>query len=159
VKQTQNEVDLDNLIRIGELARRTGITVATLRYFESEELIECVRTRSRYRMFPKDTVKTIADILHLKSLHIPLKEIRAILLSRRQSQEQSSEKYAELKARLAHAMEQRRVWEQQETQVRVLLSYYGQEETPLPIKSEDRPSLQFYPEFRDLLQTGRPVFV
>lgn len=131
MQQPQAEDDLDNLIRIGELARRTGITVATLRYFESEELIECVRTRSRYRMFTKDTVKTIADILHLKSLRIPLKEIRSILLSRRQSQEQSSEKYTELKARLAYALDQRRVWEDQVHQVRVLLSFYDHSDDPV----------------------------
>ena len=108
MKEPHDEVDYNNLIRIGELARRTGITVATLRYFESEELIACVRTRSRYRMFPKETVQVIGDIMHLKTLRLPLKEIRAILRNRSQREGQSCEEYEELQNRLAHILEQKR---------------------------------------------------
>lgn len=127
MKQPHLEVDYDGLIRIGELARRTGISVATLRYFESEELIECVRTSTRYRMFSKETIQVIADIMHLKSLRIPLKEIRTILRSHSLSPEQSGQGLEELQARLTHILEQKRMWDEQESLVRALLSYHNSE--------------------------------
>jgi len=130
MKEPHDEVDYNNLIRIGELARRTGITVATLRYFESEELIACVRTRSRYRMFPKETVQVIGDIMHLKTLRLPLKEIRAILRNRSQREGQSCEEYEELQNRLAHILEQKRVWDEQESQVRSMLAFYDSQQEP-----------------------------
>lgn len=130
MKEPHDEVDYNNLIRIGELARRTGITVATLRYFESEELIACVRTRSRYRMFPKETVQVIGDIMHLKTLRLPLKEIRAILRNRSQGEGQSCEEYEELQNRLAHILEQKRVWDEQESQVRSMLAFYDSQQEP-----------------------------
>lgn len=135
MREPHDEVDYNNLIRIGELARRTGITVATLRYFESEELIACVRTRSRYRMFPKETVQVINDIMHLKSLRLPLKEIRKILRNRSQGPQPGSEEYEELQSRLAHILEQKRVWDEQEDQVRNLLAFYDSQpesQTPKP---------------------------
>ena len=130
MKEPHDEVDYNNLIRIGELARRTGITVATLRYFESEELIACVRTRSRYRMFPKETVQVIGDIMHLKTLRLPLKEIRAILRNRSQGEGQSCEEYEELQNRMAHILEQKRVWDEQECQVRSMLAFYDSQQEP-----------------------------
>ena len=130
MKEPHDEVDYNNLIRIGELARRTGITAATLRYFESEELIACVRTRSRYRMFPKETVQVIGDIMHLKTLRLPLKEIRAILRNRSQGEGQSCEEYEELQNRLAHILEQKLVWDEQESQVRSMLAFYDSQQEP-----------------------------
>ncbi|ODT79854.1 hypothetical protein ABS71_00810 [bacterium SCN 62-11] len=114
-----------DLIRIGDLSRVTGVPIATLRYYESEGLIECVRARSKYRMFPKGTVDIVGRIVHLKSLKIPLSEIRRIFTTARQSEEEASlatqEHYLELKQRLAHILERKRVWEEQERQVRLLL--------------------------------------
>ena len=54
-----------DFIRIGDLSRITGVPIATLRYYESEGLIECVRTRSKYRMFTRETVELVLRILHL----------------------------------------------------------------------------------------------
>lgn len=114
-----------DLIRIGDLSRVTGVPIATLRYYESEGLIECVRARSKYRMFPKETVDIVGRIVHLKSLKIPLSEIRRIFTTARQAGEEASqatqEHYLELKQRLAHILERKRVWEEQERQVRLLL--------------------------------------
>ena len=108
MKEPHDEVDYNNLIRIGELAR----------------------TRSRYRMFPKETVQVIGDIMHLKTLRLPLKEIRAILRNRSQGEGQSCEEYEELQNRLAHILEQSRVWDEQESQVRSMLAFYDSQQEP-----------------------------
>lgn len=117
----------ESLVRIGDLARRTGVPVATLRYYEKEGLIQCVRTRSKYRLFTEDTADTIKHILHLKSLKIPLAEIRQIILGN--SGKSTLEDYQKLQERLAHILEQKSVWEEQERRLRLLLASFPPEVT------------------------------
>jgi DNA-binding transcriptional MerR regulator len=114
----------ENLVRIGDLSRRTGVAVATLRYYESEGLIHCVRTHTKYRLFTEETVEIVQRIVHLKSLKIPLGEIRQILLS--SGGQAGSEDYAELQRRLSYILEQKSVWEDQERRVRLMLSSFPQ---------------------------------
>lgn len=114
----------DDLVRIGDLSRLTGVAIATLRYYESEGLIECVRTRSKYRLFTQQTVETVRRIVHLKNLKIPLREIKHILLSN--AGKASPEDYDELQRRLSHILEQKSVWEEQERRVRLMLASFPQ---------------------------------
>ena len=117
----------EDLIRIGDLSHVTGVPIATLRYYESEGLIMCVRTRSKYRMFPKETVDVVMRILHLKSLKIPLAEIRRIF-STDDSPQATREYYLELQQRLAHILERKSLWEEEENKVRQLLEAFPTEE-------------------------------
>lgn len=109
------------LIRIGDLSRITGVPIATLRYYESEGLIGCVRTRSKYRIFSADTVEIVRRIVYLKSLKISLAEIRRIVQVTSDSGEATRERYLELRQQLDHILEQKSVWEEQEHKVRLLL--------------------------------------
>lgn len=109
-----------DLIRIGDLSRITGVPIATLRYYESEGLIECVRTRSKYRMFTRETVDLVLRILHLKSLKISLGDIRRIFQPD-ETGEASREHYLELQQRLAHILERKSVWEEEERKIRLVL--------------------------------------
>jgi DNA-binding transcriptional MerR regulator len=126
MQQRSNPLPKDDnnksLVRIGDLARRTGVAIATLRYYESEGLIECVRTRTKYRLFSEETVETVQRIVHLKSLKIPLIEIRRILKSASLPAQATREHYQELKKRLAHILEQKSVWDEQERIVRLVLA-------------------------------------
>lgn len=114
-----------DMIRIGDLSRETDVPIATLRYYEAEGLIRCLRTRSRYRMFDRGTVKQVKQILYLKGLKFPLHEIRQILASN--AGHSSLEDYLLLKERLAHVLEQKALWEDQEARVRLLLDSFPPE--------------------------------
>ena len=116
----------EDLIRIGDLSRVTGVPIATLRYYESEGLIACVRTRSKYRMFPKETIDIVMRILHLKSLKIPLAEIRRIF-STDETGEETREYFLELQQRLTHILERKSIWEEEERKVRQLLESFESE--------------------------------
>ena len=70
-------------LTIGEVARRAGIGVETIRYYEREGLIqEPERTESGYRQFPPDTVQRLRFIAHAKRLGFSLKEIAELLALR-----------------------------------------------------------------------------
>lgn len=70
-------------LTIGEVARRAGIGVETIRYYEREGLIqEPDRTDSGYRQFPPETVQRLRFIAHAKRLGFSLKEIAELLALR-----------------------------------------------------------------------------
>jgi Cd(II)/Pb(II)-responsive transcriptional regulator len=67
-------------MRIGELAKKAGIAVATLRYYEQEGLIESpARSESNYRRYGPEAVTRLGFVLRCRSLGIGLPEIRRLL--------------------------------------------------------------------------------
>lgn len=67
-------------IRIGELARRTGCAVVTIRYYETEGLLpQPVRSGGNYRLYDDAHVERLQFILHCRSLDMTLTEVRTLL--------------------------------------------------------------------------------
>ncbi|HKY52188.1 MAG TPA: MerR family transcriptional regulator [Candidatus Limnocylindria bacterium] len=67
-------------MRVGELARRSGISATTLRYYERMGLLRpAARSVSGYRDYPKESVQQLALIGRAKELGFSLKEIKALL--------------------------------------------------------------------------------
>jgi DNA-binding transcriptional MerR regulator len=52
-------------VRIGELSRRTGVSVRLLRYYEEQDLLRPVRRPSGYREYREADVTTV---LHIRNL-------------------------------------------------------------------------------------------
>lgn len=70
-------------MKIGELARRTGCTVETLRFYERRGLLEALsRSESNYRSFDESSVRRIQFIRHCRSLDMGLDEIIQLLATR-----------------------------------------------------------------------------
>lgn len=77
--------------KIGELAKKTGISVQTIRYYEVEGLIHTsYRTSRGYRYFNEESIKIIEFIKYYKSLGFSLKEISVLL-----TYEKDPDKYCE----------------------------------------------------------------
>ena len=106
-------------MKTGELSRLTGMSIAMLHYYEVEGLSQCLRTESNKREFPETAVKTVQRILHLRSLKIPIKEIKKILGGFPHPSVGSSVNLEELQARLEYVLTQKAVWEQQEHEIRL----------------------------------------
>ena len=70
-------------MRIGELARKAGVDVQTVRYYEREGLLEApARTGSGYRTYGPEHLERLNFVRHCRSLDMPLAEIgRLIALS------------------------------------------------------------------------------
>lgn len=65
---------------IGELAKKAGVSIDTIRYYERGGLIEPVAVReSGYREFDKSAVETLGFIMRAKDLGFSLREIRNLL--------------------------------------------------------------------------------
>lgn len=66
------------LLTIGQLARRTGLTIRTLRHYEQLGLIAPpLRLMSGYRVYDAARIAQLYRALALKALRVPLKEIAA----------------------------------------------------------------------------------
>ena len=74
-------------LAIGEVAKQTGVTVETIRFYEKEELLPApARARSGYRIYPPEVVKRILFIQRAKELGFSLKEIAELLNLRQTAQ-------------------------------------------------------------------------
>lgn len=69
-----------SLLKIGELASRTGSSVETIRYYEQQHLLpQPQRSSGNYRLYGDVHVKRLQFIRHCRSLDMTLDEIRALL--------------------------------------------------------------------------------
>lgn len=67
-------------MRIGELARLTGATVETIRYYEREGLLpKAERTASNYRIYGNAHAERLSFIRNCRNLDMASDEIRALL--------------------------------------------------------------------------------
>ena len=63
------------LMKIGELATRTGATVETIRYYEKEKLLpEPSRSQGNYRLYREEHIERLQFILHCREVNSLLDE-------------------------------------------------------------------------------------
>ena len=68
------------MLRIGQLAKESGVGVETVRFYENQGLIGSAgRSASGYRQFPASTVKQIRFIQQAKKLGFSLQEIGELI--------------------------------------------------------------------------------
>lgn len=71
---------MDRRLTIGEVARRTGVPVKTLRFYSDEGLLPPAdRTASGYRLYGEDDLARLARIRTLRDVGLDLATIRAVL--------------------------------------------------------------------------------
>lgn len=68
-----------DLIPIGEMARRTGLSVSAIRFYEDKRLIEPVRTGGNQRRFLRSDIRRLSFILIAQRLGLTLGEIEEAL--------------------------------------------------------------------------------
>jgi MerR family redox-sensitive transcriptional activator SoxR len=66
-------------LSVGDVARRSGVAVSAIHFYEAEGLISGWRTAANHRRYPRGTLRRIAIIKVAQRAGIPLKEIAAAL--------------------------------------------------------------------------------
>ena len=66
-------------IPIGELSRRTGCNIETIRYYERIGVLPPPRRNGRYRSFDADDVARLVFVRRARELGFTLDEVRALL--------------------------------------------------------------------------------
>ena len=79
-KPEKDDIDNDNLLRIGELAKQTGEVISTIRYWTKQGLLEVAEfSESGYQFYNYDMIKRVELIKKLKNYRLTLEEIKANL--------------------------------------------------------------------------------
>ena len=103
------------MLSIGQVARRAGVGVETVRYYEREGLLEePPRRASGYRQYSEEVVKRLHFIKRAQKLGFSLKEINELLLLRVDAQNaceevklRTEEKIAEIEQKLVELQRMR----------------------------------------------------
>ena len=69
----------NDLLPIGELARRTGLSVSAIRFYEERGLVEALRTSGNQRRFLRGDIRRLSFILIAQRLGLSLAEIEQAL--------------------------------------------------------------------------------
>ena len=64
-----------DLLTIGELARRTGLSVSAIRFYEDKGLVEAMRTGGNQRRFLRSDIRRLSFVLIAQKLGLSLGEI------------------------------------------------------------------------------------
>jgi DNA-binding transcriptional MerR regulator len=102
-----SEADKTSPLKIGEVARRAGIGVETLRFYERSGLLDRpARTEGGYRLYDAGALKTLEFIKRAQSLGFTLEEIKRIIAESRAGQRPCAEVRETVRRRLAELDEQ-----------------------------------------------------
>ncbi|MFJ8828355.1 MerR family transcriptional regulator [Streptomyces sp. NPDC102467] len=66
-------------MRIGEVARRTGVSVRALRYYEEQDLLQAERSSGGQRQYPDSAVDRVHLIQQLFAAGLPSRSVRGVL--------------------------------------------------------------------------------
>ena len=72
-------MDKGDLLTIGDTAQRAGVTVPTLRFYESKRLIRAHRTAGNQRRYPRHTLRRLAFIRAAQRFGLSLADVRDAL--------------------------------------------------------------------------------
>ena len=71
----------DELLTIGEVAARTGLSTSALRFYEREGLLRSERTSGGQRRYPREVLRRVAFVRVAQSIGLDLEQIAELLES------------------------------------------------------------------------------
>jgi MerR family redox-sensitive transcriptional activator SoxR len=74
-------MSLQTLLSIGELSRRTGLSVSAIRFYEAQGLVRAVRTGGNQRRFARADIRRLSFAQIAQTLGLSIAEIAAELAS------------------------------------------------------------------------------
>ncbi|MEM0946353.1 MAG: redox-sensitive transcriptional activator SoxR [Pseudomonadota bacterium] len=102
-KLRRNEIRLP----IGEVARRTGLAVTAIRFYEEEGLIAPIRDAGGRRHFPRSDIRRLSFIRILQGFGFTLGRIREVLAGLPESRTPTPADWAAIADRLRGDLDQR----------------------------------------------------
>ncbi|MGH9769234.1 MAG: heavy metal-responsive transcriptional regulator [Blastocatellia bacterium] len=89
-------------LKIGEVAKRTGIGIETLRFYERSGLLnQPARTEGGYRLYDAEALKVLEFIKRAQTLGFTLEEIKRVMAESRAGQSPCAEVRETVRRRLA----------------------------------------------------------
>lgn len=126
------------MLKIGVIAKQTGVSVGTLRYYENLKLIQpSQRSESGYRYYDENAIQRILFIKKAQTLQFSLSEIGQILAIREQGNPVCSKVKALLNQKIGHIDTQI----QHLHELKTLLEEYQSQWTERPLDEPNNPDI------------------
>ncbi len=74
-----SKTSISNVLTVGQVAKRSGVAVSTLHFYESKGLIQSWRNSGGQRRYPREVLRSVAIIKTAQRLGIPLADIAEAL--------------------------------------------------------------------------------
>lgn len=100
-------MDTRDLLTIGEVAARAGVSVQTLRFYETKGLVHATRTAGNQRRYPRHTLRRLALVRAAQRFGLALDEIREALDSLPAQRPPTARDWARLSRRWHDALQER----------------------------------------------------
>ena len=97
----------DRTLSIGELARRTGLTVSAIRFYESRGLVRAIRTGGNQRRFLRSDIRRLSFALIAQQLGLTLGQIEAELATLPQGRAPSRADWQAISARIRGVLDEK----------------------------------------------------
>ena len=95
------------VLGVGEVARRSGVAVSTVHFYQAKGLIAGWRSSGNQRRFPRGVLRRIAFIRVAQRAGVPLSEIRTVLSSLPHGRAPSQEDWRQLSSQWRAEVEER----------------------------------------------------
>ena len=95
------------LLTIGDLARRTGLSVSAIRFYEARGLVSAARTSGNQRRFPRSEIRRLSFALIAQRLGLTLAEIETELATLPQGRPPSRDDWNAISQRVRGALDAR----------------------------------------------------
>ena len=96
-----------DLLTVGEIAKRSGVAVSAIHFYESKGLIRSVRTSGNQRRFARPELRRVAVIKVAQRAGISLTEIRDALDALPTDRNVNAKDWARLSKRWKHELDER----------------------------------------------------
>lgn len=98
---------MNDVLTVGELARRSGVATSALRFYEDKGLIRSQRNASGHRRYPRYVIRRIAFIVFAQKIGLTLEEIGAELAKLPQNRAPDGSDWSKLSARWTSRIDER----------------------------------------------------
>jgi MerR family redox-sensitive transcriptional activator SoxR len=96
-----------NLLSIGDLARRTGLSVSAIRFYEARGLVGAIRTGGNQRRFLRSDIRRLSFAMVAQRLGLTLAEVQAELATLPDGQAPTQADWTAISSRLRDRLNDR----------------------------------------------------
>src|SRR5829696_2525837 len=98
---------MSSLLTIGELARRTGLAVSAIRFYEGRGLVSAIRTGGNQRRFMRSDIRRLSFALIAQRCGLSLAEIEREMASLPDGRAPNKADWQAISARLRSTLDER----------------------------------------------------
>jgi MerR family redox-sensitive transcriptional activator SoxR len=100
-------MDLEKALTVGELAKRSGVAVSALHFYEAKGLIRSVRSPGNQRRYPRETLRRVSVIKVAQRVGVPLADVREALKALPQNRAPSAAEWRRLSSKWKADLDER----------------------------------------------------